>query len=108
MKYIIIIIILELKVRKGKKEGHVPRSIDKCTIYPDNVDGRTKSNTPGRDSGTSCSNVDSGVASQEEDEHEGNSPKLETLKTEDAGDNRMSRNNHEMRNNSELKEEKKR
>ena len=48
------------------------------------------------------------MASQEEDEHEGNSPKLETLKTEDAGDNRMSRNNHEMRNNSELKEEKKR
>ena len=107
MKYLITN-ILELKVRNGKKEGHVPRSIDKCTIYPDNVDGRTKTSTPGRDSGTSCSNVDSGVASQEEDEQEGNSPKLETLKTEDAGDDRMSRNNHQMRNNSDIKEEKKR
>ena len=100
--------ILELKVRNGKKEGHVPRSIDKCTIYPDNADDCSKSNTPGRDSGTSCSNVDSGVASQEEDEHEANSPNHETFKTEDAKDNRMSRNNHEMRNNSDLKEEKKR
>ena len=100
--------ILELKTRKGKKEGHVPRSIDKCTIYPDDVDGRTKSNTPGRDSGTSCSNVDSGVASQEEDEHEANSPNLETLKIKNAGVNKTSRNNHEMKNDSDLKEEKKR
>ena len=107
MKYLIII-ILESKVRNGEKERHVPRSIDKCTIYPENIDGRIKTSTPGRDSGTSCSNVDSGVASQEEDEHECNSPKLETLKTEDAGDNRMSRNNHQMRNNSDIKEEKKR
>ena len=107
MKYSITT-ILELKVRNGKKEGHVPRSLDKCNIYPDNVDGRTKTNTPGRDSGTSCSNVDSGVASQEEDEHEANSPNHETLKTEDAKNNRISRNNHEIRNNSDLKEEKKR
>ena len=107
MKYLITT-ILELKTRNGKKEVHVPRSIDKCTIYPENIDGRIKPSTPGRDSGTSCSNVDSGVASQEEDEHEANSPNHETLKTEDAKDNRMSRNNHEMRNNSDLKEEKKR
>ena len=48
------------------------------------------------------------MASQEEDEHEGNSPNPETLKSEDSGDIRMSRNNHEMRNDSDLKEEKKR
>ena len=107
MKYLITT-ILELKTRNGKKEGHVPRSIDKCTIYPENIDGRTKTSTPGRDSGTSCSNVDSGVASQEEDEHEANSPNLETLKIKNAGDNRTSRNNHEMRNDSDPKEEKKR
>ena len=107
MKYLITT-ILELKTRNGKKEGHVPRSIDKCTIYPENIDGRIKTSTPGRDSGTSCSHVDSGVASQEEDEHEGNSPNPETLKSEDSGDIRMSRNNHEMINNSDLKEEKKR
>ena len=73
-----LIILTEKRSIYGKRQAKNTNHVVKSSSIPhQSMSGRKNSGNTARSSGTSCSNVDSGVASQDEDEIEGNFTRTE-------------------------------